>query len=173
LRKIVVAITGGSGYRLGERVIELLPDSVEKHIILSESAEKVALLEEGVTTYKNSNIGGATASGSFGADAMIVVPASMNTVAKIAVGIADNLITRTASVMLKERKQLLLAPRELPFGTIHLENMHKLSSLGVIIAPPVMGYYSDIETLDDMERFIIGKWFDALGVENSLYKRWS
>jgi len=96
----------------------------------------------------------------------------MNTLAKIACGIADNLPTRVAAVALKEKKTLLLAPRELPFSTIALENMHKLSSLGVIIAPPVMGYYSDSNSLEEMERFIIGKWYDVLGIENDLYDRW-
>jgi 4-hydroxy-3-polyprenylbenzoate decarboxylase len=96
----------------------------------------------------------------------------MNTLAKISCGIADNLVTRVASVALKEQKKLLLAPREMPFSAIALENMLKLSRLNVIIAPPVMGYYSQSDSVDDMERFIIGKWYDILGIENSLYERW-
>jgi len=74
--------------------------------------------------------------------------------------------------MIKERKTLLLAPREMPFSAIALENMHKLASLGIIIAPPVMAYYSEQTTLEEMENFMIGKWFDLLGIENDLYKRW-
>jgi 4-hydroxy-3-polyprenylbenzoate decarboxylase len=97
----------------------------------------------------------------------------MNTLAKISCGIADNLITRAASVMIKERKVLLLAPREMPFSAIALENMHKLSTLSVIIAPPVLAYYSEQQSLEAMEDFIIGKWFDLLGIEHTLYKRWS
>jgi 4-hydroxy-3-polyprenylbenzoate decarboxylase len=104
---------------------------------------------------------------------MAVIPCSMNTLAKISCGIADNLVTRSASVMLKEQKKLLLAPREMPFSAIPLENMLKLSRLNVIISPPVMGYYSESETIEEMERFIIGKWYDSLGIENDLYKRWS
>jgi 4-hydroxy-3-polyprenylbenzoate decarboxylase len=96
----------------------------------------------------------------------------MNTLAKISSGIADNLITRTASVMLKERRKLILAPREMPYGTISLENMAKLSLNGVIIAPPVLGYYSEQQSLEDMEKFLIGKWFDLLGIEHNLFKRW-
>jgi 4-hydroxy-3-polyprenylbenzoate decarboxylase len=96
----------------------------------------------------------------------------MNTLAKVACGISDNLPTRVAAVALKEQKKLLLAPRELPFSAIALENMHKLASLGVIIAPPVMAYYSDASNLQEMERFIIGKWYDVLGIENNLYERW-
>ena len=74
--------------------------------------------------------------------------------------------------MIKEQKKLLIAPREIPFSPIALENMHKLSSLGIIIAPPVLGYYSEQKTLQDTENFIVGKWFDLLGIENKLYKRW-
>jgi 4-hydroxy-3-polyprenylbenzoate decarboxylase len=75
--------------------------------------------------------------------------------------------------MLKEKKDIILAPREMPYNTIQLENMTKLSSLGVVIAPPVLGYYSQQTTLDDMEKFLIGKWFDLLKIKHSLYKRWS
>ena len=97
----------------------------------------------------------------------------MNTLAKIACGIADNLITRAAAVMIKERRTLVLAPRGIPFSPIALENMHKLSMMGVIIAPPVLAYYGDQEDLESMENFMIGKWFDLLGIKNDLYKRWS
>jgi 4-hydroxy-3-polyprenylbenzoate decarboxylase len=103
---------------------------------------------------------------------MIVAPCSMNTLAKIACGIADNLVTRAAAVMIKERRPLLLAPREMPFSAIALENMLKLSRLGVLIAPPVMGYYAEHETLEEMERFVVGKWFDLLGIGHDLYQRW-
>jgi len=172
-RKIVVATSGASGVNLGIKTLELLPESVEKHFIMSDSA-KVVLKKElnGVTTHNNKDISASVASGSFGVDAMIIAPCSMNTLAKIACGISDNLITRCASVMIKEQKKLILAPREMPFSAIALENMHKLASLGIIIAPPVMAYYSEQQTLDEMENFIIGKWFDLLGIENKLYKRW-
>ncbi|HHH19971.1 MAG TPA: 3-octaprenyl-4-hydroxybenzoate carboxy-lyase, partial [Campylobacterales bacterium] len=92
--------------------------------------------------------------------------------AKIACGISDNLVTRAAAVAIKEQKKLLLAPRELPFSAIALENMHKLASLHVIIAPPILGYYSESSSIEDMERFIIGKWYDVLGITNELYERW-
>jgi 4-hydroxy-3-polyprenylbenzoate decarboxylase len=135
---------------------------------------KIVLSQEmnDVMTHSNKDISASVASGSFGVDAMIIAPCSMNTLAKIACGISDTLITRCAAVMLKEQKKLIIAPRELPFSAIALENMHKLSMLGVIIAPPVMAYYSEQQTLDDMENFIVGKWFDLLGIENDLYKRW-
>ena len=173
MKKIVIASSGASGVNLGLKALELLPKEIEKHFIISEHA-KVVLEKEmsDVTLHQNENIGASVASGSFGVDAMLIAPCSMNTLAKIACGIADNLVTRTAAVMIKEQKKLILAPREMPFSAIALENMYKLASLGIIIAPPVMAYYSKQQSLDDMENFIIGKWFDLLGIENELYKRW-
>ncbi|HHD81096.1 MAG TPA: UbiX family flavin prenyltransferase, partial [Campylobacterales bacterium] len=138
-----------------------------KHAKIVEAYE-----EKKITLHSNENIGASIASGSFRVDATAIIPCSMNTLAKISCGIADNLVTRVASVALKEQKKLLLAPREMPFSAIALENMLKLSQLNVIIAPPVMGYYSQSDSVDDMERFIIGKWYDSLGIENSLYERW-
>ncbi|MGE4396403.1 MAG: UbiX family flavin prenyltransferase [Sulfurimonas sp.] len=171
-RKIVVATSGASGVNLALKIVDLLPQEIEKHFIMTKNSEVVLDKEMGATIHDNADISASISSGSFGVDAMIIAPCSMNTLAKIACGIADNLVTRCASVMIKEHKKLILAPREMPFSAIALENMHKLASLGVIIAPPVMAYYSEQQTLDEMENFLIGKWFDLLGIENSLYKRW-
>jgi 4-hydroxy-3-polyprenylbenzoate decarboxylase len=172
-RKIVVATSGASGVNLGLKALKLLPDEIEKHLVMSQNSLTVLEKEmKSVVVHSNDDISASIASGSFGVDAMIITPCSMNTLAKIACGISDNLITRAAAVMIKEQKKLILAPRELPFSAIALENMQKLSTLGVIIAPPLMGYYSEQQTLDDMENFVIGKWFDLLGIENNLYKRW-
>lgn len=170
--KIVVGISGASGAALGIKLLNALPSGVQKHLILSEHAQIVLEKEENLTVHENHEIWASVASGSYGADAMIITPCSMNTLAKIACGIADNLITRAASVMIKERRTLVLAPREIPFSPIALENMHKLSMMGVIIAPPVLAYYGEQNTLDAMENFMIGKWFDLLGIDNDLYKRW-
>ena len=171
--KVVVATSGASGVNLGLKTLKLLPQSIEKHFIMSDNSQTVLSKEmSDVILHDNSNIGASIASGSFGVDAMIIAPCSMNTLAKIACGISDNLITRAAAVMIKEQKKLILAPREMPFSAIALENMQKLAALGIIIAPPVMAYYSEQQTLDEMENFIIGKWFDLLGIENNLYKRW-
>ncbi|MFT7859703.1 MAG: UbiX family flavin prenyltransferase [Sulfurimonas sp.] len=170
--KIVVATSGASGVNLGLKTLELLPEKFEKHCIMSENSKTVLEKEQNVIYHDNADISASVASGSFGIDAMIIAPCSMNTLAKIACGISDNLITRCAAVMIKEQKKLLLAPREIPFSAIALENMQKLAALGIIIAPPVMAYYSEQQTLEDMENFVIGKWFDLLGIENSLYKRW-
>ncbi len=183
--KIVVAISGASGAGLGLKALKLLPKTYDVHLIISEHAGVVlekeqqlsgaldgASFGDHVTVHRDNEIWASVASGSFGCDAMMLVPCSMNTLAKIACGIADNLTTRAASVMIKEHKKLLLAPREMPFSAIALENMQKLAALGIIIAPPVMAYYSEQDSLEDMEDFLIGKWFDLLGIPNTLYKRW-
>ena len=170
--KLIVATSGASGVNLGLKTLKLLPPDIDKHFIMTKNSEIVLDKENNLTTYENENIAASIASGSFGTDAMIIAPCSMNTLAKIACGISDNLVTRCAAVMLKEHKKLILAPREMPFSAIALENMQKLATLGVVIAPPVMAYYSEQQTLDEMENFIIGKWFDLLGIQNNLYKRW-
>ncbi|WP_457596153.1 UbiX family flavin prenyltransferase [Hydrogenimonas sp.] len=169
--RLLVAITGASGAQLGMRLLEALPESVTPYLILSDSAREV-VRHEGVRAFDADDIAAAPASGSFPIDAMAVTPCSMNTLAKIACGIADNLVTRAAAVTIKERRTLLLAPREMPFSPIALENMLKLSRLGVVVAPPVMGYYAKHETVEEMERFVVGKWLDLLGIEHELYRRW-
>jgi len=171
--KLALAISGASGVELGIKFLRYLPDSVETHLIVSDNAKTVQYYEMGrVTIYNDEDITAGPASGSFGIDATVVIPCSMNTLAKIACGIADTLPTRAAAVALKERKPLLLAPREMPFSPIALENMLKLSRLGVHIAPPVAGYYAEHDTLEAMERFWVGKWYDLLGIKHDLYRRW-
>ncbi|MCH9813310.1 MAG: UbiX family flavin prenyltransferase [Epsilonproteobacteria bacterium] len=170
--KLIVAITGASGAGLGQRFIEKLPKEVEVYAVVSDHAKVVLNKEENITIYHDKNIAASIASGSFKSDAMIIIPCSMNTLAKIACGISDNLTTRAASVMIKEQRKLILSPREMPFSPIALENMLKLGRLNVVIAPPVIGYYAHPETIEDMEDFLIGKWFDLLDIEHNLFKRW-
>ena len=172
MKRLIVGISGASGVMLGKRFVEALPADLEVFISVSDHAKVVFAREEKTHVLDNADIGAVSASGSFQTDGMIIVPCSMNTLAKIACGIGDNLLTRTAAVMLKERRPLVLAPREMPFSAIALENMHKLSVLGVTIAPPVMGYYAQPDSLEMMEDFLIGKWFDLLGIPHTLYKRW-
>ena len=138
--KLIVAITGASGVHLGKKFVDYLPSDIEVHVVVSDNALTVESFEnKQVILHNSENIAASISSGSFRVDATAIIPCSMNTLAKIACGISDNLPTRVAAVALKEQKKLLLAPRELPFSAIALENMHKLASLGVIIAPPVMG----------------------------------
>jgi 4-hydroxy-3-polyprenylbenzoate decarboxylase len=182
--RITVAISGASGTNLGLNFIKYLPKEIEVFVVFSKSAKKALKLEnnisinelfkdnENITVFKDSNIGASIASGSFKVDKMIILPCSMNTLAKCAVGISDSLITRAFTVMLKEKRDIVIAPREMPLSTIALKNMLTLSKLDVTIAPPILGYYSSQQSLEDMEKFLIGKWFDLLKIDNNLYKRW-
>lgn len=129
-------------------------------------------LQKYAAIHDDSDLAAAPSSGSFGIDATILAPCSINTLAKIHAGFADTLITRAAAVALKERKRLILGVREMPFSTLALEHAAKLSAFGAVIAPPVLGYYSGQNSLEDMENFIIGKWLDLLGLEHQIYKRW-
>ena len=130
-------------------------------------------LQNRAVIHDDYDLAAAPSSGSFGIDATIVAPCSINTLAKIHAGFADTLTTRAAAVALKERKRLVLGVREIPFSTLALEHAAKLSALGAVIAPPILGYYSGQNSLEDMENFIIGKWLDLLGLEHQIYKRWS
>ena len=130
-------------------------------------------LKNRAVIHDDSDLAAAPSSGSFGIDATIVAPCSINTLAKIHAGFADTLITRAAAVALKERKRLVLGVREMPFSTLALEHAAKLSALGAVIAPPVLGYYSAQNSLEDMENFIIGKWLDLLDIKHRIYQRWS
>jgi len=171
--KLVIAITGASGIQLGKKFVDYLPEHIEAHVVVSDHAVTVESFEHAqVTLHHSENIAASISSGSFRVDATAIIPCSMNTLAKIACGISDNLPTRVAAVALKEQRKLLLAPRELPFSAIALENMQKLAALGAVIAPPVLGYYAKSSSLEEMERFIIGKWYDTLGIEHDLYQRW-
>ena len=182
--KITVAISGASGSNLGVNFVKKIPKEIEVFVVFSKSAKTALKLENqisvkdlftdypNVTVFKDSNIGASIASGSFKVDKMIILPCSMNTLAKCAVGISDSLITRAFTVMLKEKREIIIAPREMPLNSIVLKNMLTLSKLGVVIAPPVLGFYSAQQTLEDMENFLIGKWFDLLKIDNNLYKRW-
>lgn len=171
--KLVVAITGASGVELGKKFIQYLPNDIDVHLVTSSSASTVESYEHNrITLHNDDNIAASISSGSFPVDAVAIIPCSMNTLAKISCGIADNLPTRVASVAIKEQRKLLLAPREMPLSAIALDNMSRLANLGVIISPPIMGYYSDINSLEDMERFIIGKWYDILKINHNLFQRW-
>ncbi|GGD38168.1 flavin prenyltransferase UbiX [Malaciobacter pacificus] len=182
--KLTVAISGASGTNLAIRFVKQLPKDIEVFLVFSNSAKRALKLEtkisarklfdgyKNITILKDSDIGACIASGSFHIDKMIILPCSMNTLAKCAVGISDSLITRAFTVMLKEKREIIVSPREMPLNQIALENMLKLCKLGVTIAPPVLGYYSNQQSLEDMENFMIGKWLDMLKINNNLYKRW-
>ena len=180
IKRVVVGITGASGTVIGLRLLEVL--NTEKHLIISEDAKQLIEIETELTeedaesnadfVYDNSEMSAPLASGSCKYDAMIIAPCSMSTLSKIATGIADNLITRAASICLKEHRPLILVPRETPLSAIHLKNMTELAQLGVIILPASPAFYPKPEKIEDMIDFIVGRILDVLGIENSLYERW-
>lgn len=146
--------------------------------ILNANDEFIALCKEKFELKKtqfldDENLAASVASGSFGINATIIAPCSLNTLAKIKHGFADTLITRGAAVALKERKKLILCVREMPFSTLALKQMTKLSKMGAIIAAPVYASYFKAQNLSDLRNFIIGKWLDLLEIPHDLYQKWA
>ncbi len=181
--KIIVGISGATGAIYGIRLLEALKNAdVETHLIISEWAETTIKLETdhdleyvknlAAYTYSNSNQAALLSSGSFITDGMIVAPCSMKSVASIRHGLADNLLTRAADVILKEKRKLILIPRESPLNQIHLENMLALAKMGVSISPPMPAFYNKPSTVDDIVNHTITRILDQLGIENNLSKRW-
>ncbi|MFP3317746.1 MAG: UbiX family flavin prenyltransferase [Thermoplasmata archaeon] len=176
--KVVIGVTGASGTIYAIRLIERLEG--ELSLIVSENGKKIMKFENNLDPsvfsnrlkiYEDYDLFAPIASGSYVFDAMIIVPASMNTVAKIASGISDTLITRVAFVALKERRKLILVPRETPLSSIALENMKKLSDLGAIILPACPGFYLKPKTIEDLVDFIVNRILDELGIRGD-YPRW-
>lgn len=189
MKKIVVGITGASGSIYAVRLIEeLLSKGIFVHIICTENGKKVMKYETSIDinewtaalkeTYSNvklediNNLFSGVASGSFKFDAMIILPCSMGTLAEISNGLAKNLLCRAADVALKENRRLIIVPRETPFNAIHLENMLKLSKLGVTMLPAMPGFYHKPESIEDLINFVVGKILDSLSIENTLFEKW-
>ena len=181
----VVALTGASGSSYAVRLIEALNDhgwSVNL-IVTSSGAINLDLecgitpedlaAREGVVLEDNNNLAARAASGSAKFDAYVVCPASGTTIGKIAAGISDNLATRSALVAMKERRKLILVPRESPYSTPHLKAMANLSEWGVVILPASPGFYHSPETVEDMVDFVVVRILDQLGIEHTLGKRWT
>ncbi|MCP1307106.1 UbiX family flavin prenyltransferase [Paenibacillus tyrfis] len=194
-RPWVVGITGASGAAYGVRLCRFLLSAGEDvHLIVTDAGWRVLKEELGWDAAKRQetvrqhfesdnwpgkleyvpvqDIGAKTASGSFRTQGMVVVPCSMGTLSGIANGASDNLLERTADVMLKEGRKLIVVPRETPLHAIHLENMLKLARLGVRILPAMPAFYQGPQTLDDIIDFVVGKILDCMEIEHQLYKRW-
>lgn len=189
MNKLIVAITGASGSAYAVKFVEaLLRQGLFVHLVCTGNGSKVFAHETGqeldewagalaaqtsrLVLEDNDNLFSSIASGSALVEAMAVIPCSMSTLGEIACGSGKNLICRAADVMMKEGRKLLLVPRETPLNAIHLENMLKLSRLGVGILPAMPGFYHKPQTLDDAVAFVAGKALDWLGIENKLYTRW-
>ena len=180
--KIAVGITGTTGVIIGIRFLEVLRDIAETHLVISDVAEKIIETETGYTIedvkklcgkcYKNSDFFSPLASGSFNFYASVVVPCSMKTLASVANGYNENLISRICDVSLKQNRKLILVPREAPLNLIHLKNMVAAKEAGAIIIPPLLSFYHKPGNIDDMIDFTVGKILDSLKIEHNLYKRW-
>ena len=183
-RRLIVAITGATGTVFGVRLLEMLQGTgIETHLVMSKWAARTLVHETSYTleqvsqlatrVYPLADQGAAISSGSFLTQGMVVVPCSMRTLAVIAHGLGDNLIHRAADVVLKERRRLVLAIRESPLSDIHLENMLKLSRMGVVICPPVPSFYSRPQTIDDIVNYSVARLLDQFDVHLDVPNRWA
>ncbi len=181
--QIIVGISGASGVIYGIRLLKVLKSlNVKTHFIITEAGEKVIQLETGLTlndlttlatySYRIDDLASPISSGSFKTDGMVIVPCSMKTLAGIATGFSCNLLLRAADVTLKERRLLVLVPRETPFSIIHLKNMYELAQAGAIILPAIPGFYHNPKSIDDLVNQIVGKILDVFDLKHELYKRW-
>lgn len=192
--RIVVGVTGASGMVYAKRLVEVLVNSrIPLYLIVSDPAKLVMAEEMGfkwadtpssltalwgpqslewISVLSNKDFAAPVSSGSHPVRGMVVVPCSMSSLAAIACGMANTLVHRAADVALKERRPLVIVPRETPLSEIHLENMLKLRRMGVCIVPAMPGFYAGETTVQDMVDFVVGKTLDQLGVAHQLFKRW-
>jgi flavin prenyltransferase len=181
--KIVIGFSGASGIIYGIRLLEVLHSTnIQTYLIISEWARKNIEIETDKTleyvkslssiNYDNFKLDASVSSGSFLHDGMVIVPCSMKSLSSIANGYDDTLISRAASVTLKELRKLILVPRETPLSRIHLENMLKLQDAGAIILPAMPGFYHKPSTIDEIIDHLVGKILDQLKIKHDLFSRW-
>ncbi|MEA3283041.1 MAG: UbiX family flavin prenyltransferase [Euryarchaeota archaeon] len=180
--RLVIGITGASGVQYGIRLAEVLQGRAETHLVITQTARQIIEIEsdtrvsavEELATHvpDEHDFMSPVASGSHLFDAMVIVPCSMKTLASVANGISDTLITRTADVCLKEERKLILVPRETPLSLIHIENMLRAKRAGAVILPACPGFYPKPGSVEGMVDIIVGRILDMLGIEHALYERW-
>ncbi|MCK4443791.1 MAG: UbiX family flavin prenyltransferase [Thermoplasmata archaeon] len=178
--RIVIGITGASGVDYAVTLLKNLKE--EKLLIISEHGKRLIEIESDITRkeieslaeviYDDNDLEASISSGGSDFDAMVIVPCSMSTLSKIACGIADTLITRTASVSLKEGRRLVIVPRETPLSRIHIDNMSRLAGAGATVLPAMPAFYTRPKQVQDMVDFVVGKIIESLGLEHELYKKW-
>ncbi len=183
-QRIIVGISGASGAIYGVRLLQALRTlpGIETHAVISDAGWLNITHELGLerthapaladVVHSIDHIGASIASGSFHASGMVVAPCSMRTLAAIAHGLADNLLTRAADVMLKERRRLILLARETPLHLVHLRNMTTVTEMGAIVCPPVPAFYQKPQTVDDIVQHSIARVLDLLGLEQTLAAPW-
>jgi 4-hydroxy-3-polyprenylbenzoate decarboxylase len=197
MKSITLAITGASGAQYGLRLLQLLlASSFKVHLLVSEAAQQVINIEtshtlpaeqnkwvdyfsvlyesapEQLQIYSKQQWTASVASGSNAPDAMVICPCSSGSLSAIAQGASNNLIERAADVMLKERKPLIVVHREMPLSTIHIENLLKLSQLGVTVMPASPGFYHQPQSVEDMVDFVVARILDHLDIEHQMFARW-
>lgn len=184
IMKIIIGISGASGVIMGERLLRALKGNkkVETHLIITESAKKNFALETDLNIksvlalsdyfYASDDMSAKIASGTYDADAMIVIPCSMKSLAGIVSGYSDNLLLRAADVTLKERRPLILVPREMPLSRLHLKNLAAAADLGAVIIPPMLTFYSGAETVESQIDNVIGRTLMQLGIEYKKFHPW-
>ena len=182
-RRLVVAVSGGSGIVYAHDLLRSLREvTVETHLIVTAGAKHVMASEPGTgladlealaeVVHKDADLGAAVASGSFRSDGMVVVPCSAGTLAKIATGFTDNLVSRAAHVALKERRPLVLVVREAPYSRPMLRNMLSAFDAGAVILPAAPGFYHDPQTIEDLIGSVTARVLDHLGIDNERTRRW-
>ena len=188
-KQIVVGITGASGAAYAQRLVHALCDGgAHVHLIVTPHGRRLFLDEldlpdvnattllggerENLTIYPYRDVGAKLGSGSFITHGMIICPCSSNTLAAVSCGLADNLLDRAAAVTLKEKRRLILVPREMPMSQIDLENSLRLSRTGAVICPASPGFYMLPKTIDDLVDFVVGKLLDLVEVPHQLNTRW-
>ena len=182
-RRIIVGISGATGFEYGVKALQLLkPMDIEVHLVVSKGAELTRSLETAYAkldvealadvVHPIGNIGASIASGSFQTLGMLIVPCSMRSLAAIANNMADNLLTRAADVVLKERRRLVLMARETPLNLGHLRNMQWVTEMGGIIFPPVPALYQKPQSIDDVITHSVGRSLDLFGLEVPKLPRW-
>ena len=184
MKKIIVAITGASGAVYGVRLLQTLQaiEGVQSHLTVSPSGMLTLrhelnmdishLVELADVVHASQAVGATIASGSFQCDGMVIAPCSMRTLAAVAHGLSDNLVTRAADVMLKERRRLVLMVRETPLNLAHLRNMTSVTEMGGIIFPPVPSFYHQPASIDDMVNHTVSRVLDMLGLPQAQASRW-
>jgi flavin prenyltransferase len=179
MKKLFVAVTGASGTIYARRFFQQLPyDDWEVHAVVSESARMVASHEGGlnlpprVREWDEKDLTAPSASGSHRFEAMVVIPCSTTTLGKLAHGIADNLITRSGEVFLKERRRLILVPRETPLSLVQIKNMELLTLAGARVIPAVPSFYGNPRTLEDLADTVVARVYDHAGIQAEVSRRW-
>ncbi|KTD27919.1 UbiX family flavin prenyltransferase [Legionella israelensis] len=181
--RLIIGISGSSGIIYGIRLLEVLQTlSIETHLVVSKAGQLTRAYESELSAselkaladvyHPCNDISASIASGSFKTLGMIIAPCSMKTLGEIAHGISSNLLSRAADVVLKERRRLVLLPRECPLNLIHLQNMTTVTQMGGIICPPVPAFYHRPKTIEDIVNDTVGRVLDLFEIDNDLIKRW-